>query len=80
MTAVKKRAKKNTSKAAKKTAKPPVVTMTIYPDGTFKPDPVSLKAGALLKIVGPGTDDVDITVAIDVDGSGGGGGPVTIHS
>lgn len=80
MTALKKRARKKTSKPAKKAAKPTIITMTIYPDGTFKPDPLSLKPGALLKIVGPGTDDVDITVAIDVDGGGGGGGPVTIHS
>jgi hypothetical protein len=79
MTAVKKRAKKKASKPAKAT-KPTVITMTIYADNSFSPNPLELKAGELLKIVRPGTDAVDITVSIDVDGGGGSGGPVTIHS
>ena len=72
MTAVKKRAKKKASKPAKAT-KPPVITMTIYADNSFTPNPLTLKRGELLKILGPGTDDVDITVSIEVDGGGGGG-------
>jgi hypothetical protein len=77
MTALKKRAKK---KAAKKAARPRVIKMTIDPSGNFTPDPLGLRPGDLLKIVGPGTNDVDITVSIDVSGGGGGGGPVVIHS
>jgi hypothetical protein len=77
MTALKKRAKK---KAAKKAAKPKVITMTIHEDGSFTFDPTNLNRGELLKIVPPGTDDVDITVSIEVSGGGGGGGPIVIHS
>jgi hypothetical protein len=80
MTALKKRAKKKGSKAAKKAAQPRVIKMTIDPSGSFSPDPLNLKPGNLLKIVGPGTNDVDIEVSITVSGGGGGGGPVTIHS
>jgi hypothetical protein len=68
--------------AAKKSAKkkPRVHRMMIKANKTFKPNPLKLKRGELLKIVGPGVRDVDITVTIDVGKPGGGGGPVTIHS
>ena len=78
MTAAKKSAKKKASRAA--TAKPKVHRMTIKVNKTFKPNPLKVKRGELLKIVGPGTKDVDIKVTIDVGGGGGGGGPIVIHS
>jgi ribosomal protein S9 len=80
MTAAKKSAKKKASKAAAKAAKPKVHKMTIKADDTFTPNPLKVKRGELLKIVGPGTKDVDIKVTIDVGGGSGGGGPVVIHS
>jgi hypothetical protein len=80
MTAAKKSAKKKAPKAAGKAAKPRVLKMTIRADKTFKPNPIKLKRGELLKIVGPGIRDVDLTVTIDLGGSGGGGGPIVIHS
>jgi len=80
MTAAKKSAKKKASKAAVKAAKPKVRRMTIKADNTFKPNPLKLKPGELLKIVGPGKKNVDIKVAIDTGGGSGGGGPVVIHS
>jgi len=80
MTAAKKSAKKKASKAAAKAAKIKVRKMTIKADHTFKPNPLKLKPGELIKIAGPGTKDVDIKVTIDVGGSSGGGGPVVIHS
>jgi hypothetical protein len=76
----KKSAKKKASKAAAKAAKPKVLKMRIKADNTFEPNPLKLKRGELLKIVGPGAKDVDITVTIDVGGGSGGGGPVVIHS
>jgi len=79
MTAAMKSAKKKASKAADKAAKPRVRKMTIRADKTFK-SPIKLKPGELLKIVGPGTKDVDITVSIDLGEGGGGGGPIVIHS
>ena len=80
MTAAKKSAKKKASKAAAKVAKHKVLKMTINDDNTFSPNPLTLKPGELLKVVGPGTKDVDIKVTIDVGGGSGGGGPVVIHS
>jgi len=75
MTAAKKSAKKKA-----KVAKIKVRKMTIKADNTFKPNPLKLKPGELIKIAGPGTKDVDIKVTIDVGEHSGGGGPVVIHS
>ena len=77
MTALKKRAKKS----AKKAAKPRVHKMTInLVTKTFKPNPLKLKRGELVKIVAAGTKAVDIKVAIDDGGGDGSGGPIVIHS
>jgi hypothetical protein len=54
--------------------------MIVKADNTFKPNPIKIKPGELLRIVRPGTKDVDITVTIDVGEGGGGGGPIVIHS
>jgi hypothetical protein len=80
MTAAKKSAKKGASKAGAKAAKPKIHRMTIKADNTFKPNPIQIKPGELLRIVRPGTKDVDIKVTIDVGKGGGGGGPIVIHS
>jgi hypothetical protein len=80
MTAAKKSAKKKASKAGAKAAKPKIHRMMIKADNTFKPNPIKIKPGELLRIVRPGTKDVDIKVTIDVGEGGGGGGPIVIHS
>lgn len=79
MTAAKKSAKKKASRAGAK-AKPKVHRMKIKADNTFKPNPIKIKRGELLRIVVPAKKDVDIKVTIDVGDDSGGGGPIVIHS
>ena len=52
MTAAKKSAKKKASRAGAK-AKPKVHRMKIKADNTFKPNPIKIKRGELLRIVVP---------------------------